>query len=347
MTQNVKGRQMVGVLIFFALLVAGLFYVKWDPYYHKAIIAATKHSIGNSFIAGKEAAPPGPSWNAAVDYTIRYFKAVWKAVVLGLLLGSLVQVLIPRDWIVKLFSQNSAKSTMLGGLMAVPAMMCSCCAAPVVAGLRKQKASLGAALAFWLGNPVLNPAVIVFTGFVLSWKFSLLRIIMGLILVFMVSYLVSKAYGEEGDYEALLEFEPNSFGDASLLVRWLRALWKLTLESIPPYLIFVFLLGGVRAWLFPIIGSGWTDGLLALIALSITGALFMIPTAAEIPIIQSLMSFGLGIGPATALYMTLPAINLPSILMLKDYIPRKVLVLVFVSVVVAGIMSGLLAMWLF
>lgn len=343
MTALGKKGQITGILIFLALLVGGLFYVKWNPYYHKAILAATQHFIGNSFISGQEAAPPKPSWDAALDYTLRYFKSVWQAVVLGLLLGSLVQVLIPRDWIMKLFSRSSAKSTMLAGLMAVPSMMCSCCAAPVVAGLRKQKASLGAALAFWLGNPVLNPAVIVFTGFVLSWKFSLLRIIMGLILVCGVSYLVSKVYRDEGDYEALFEIELDITEDTSLLIRWLKALWKLTLESIPPYLIFVFVLGGVRAWLFPTINPDWAESFLALVALAVTGTLFMIPTAAEIPIVQSLMNFGLGIGPAAALYMTLPAVNVPSILMLKRYIPQKVLVMVFIAVVTTGIISGLLA----
>lgn len=72
------------------------------------------------------------------------------------------------------------------------------------------------------------------------------------------------------------------------------------------------LLGGVRAWLFPAISPGWAEGLLALVALAVTGAPFMIPTAAEIPIIQSLINFDLGIGPAASLSTTLPVVNVPS-----------------------------------
>ena len=34
-----------------------------------------------------------------------YFLAVWKAAVLGVLLGSLIQVLIPRHWLVKTLGQ--------------------------------------------------------------------------------------------------------------------------------------------------------------------------------------------------------------------------------------------------
>jgi hypothetical protein len=33
--------------------------------------------------------------------------------------------------------------------------------------------SMGGALAFWMGNPLLNPATLVFMGFVLGWHFAL------------------------------------------------------------------------------------------------------------------------------------------------------------------------------
>ncbi len=40
-------------------------------------------------------------WLAAWQYALVYFTAVWKAALLGVLLGSLVQVLIPRDWLAR------------------------------------------------------------------------------------------------------------------------------------------------------------------------------------------------------------------------------------------------------
>ncbi|WP_179287343.1 permease, partial [Klebsiella pneumoniae] len=61
-------------------------------------------------------------------------------------------------------------------------MMCTCCAAPVTAGMRKQQVSMGGALAFWMGNPLLNPATLVFMGFVLGWQFALVRLVAGCLL---------------------------------------------------------------------------------------------------------------------------------------------------------------------
>jgi uncharacterized membrane protein YraQ (UPF0718 family) len=71
-------------------------------------------------------------------------------------------------------------------------MMCTCCAAPVAAGMRKQQVSMGGALAFWMGNPLLNPATLVFMGFVLGWQFALVRLVAGLATVLIVATLVQK-----------------------------------------------------------------------------------------------------------------------------------------------------------
>ena len=54
-------------------------------------------------------------------------------------------------------------------------------------GLRRSQASVGAALAYWLGNPILNPATMIFMGFVLGWRWTVLRLVVGIVLVFGVA----------------------------------------------------------------------------------------------------------------------------------------------------------------
>lgn len=63
----------------FFLVVIAVWYVKWQPYYGKAFTAAETHSIGKSILAQADANP----WQAALDYAMIYFLAVWKAAVLG------------------------------------------------------------------------------------------------------------------------------------------------------------------------------------------------------------------------------------------------------------------------
>jgi uncharacterized protein len=330
--------------IFLLIAVVGLFYVKWSPYYDRVFVAATTHSIGSSIITGKLAVAPIPSWDAALTYAITYFKAVWKAVVLGLLLGSLVQILIPKNWVTRVFGGQDFRSTALAGAASLPGMMCSCCAAPVTVGLRARSASVGAGLAFFLGNPVLNPATIIFMGFVLSWKFALLRIIAGTILVFGVATLANRIDKTDHVPASILEADTTPIENKTLFSRWMQALGRLIIDTIPAYLIIVFRLGALRAWLFPAVGPDWSNSILTIFGLAIAGTLFVIPTAAEIPVIQTLMSFGLGVGPAAALLITLPAVSLPSILIIKRAFSTKILLFVLASVAGIGILSGFIAM---
>lgn len=244
----------IGLPILFLLVaIIGLYIVKWNPYYAKAFKAVSTHSIGDSILSGKNQAAPAFSWAAAVGYSTAYFKAVWKAVVLGLLLGSLVQVAIPRKWIKKALGAEGAKSTAVAAGASLPGMMCSCCAAPVTVGLRKSSASVSASLAFMLGNPVLNPATIIFMGFVLGWKFSIFRIVMGLVLVFGISNLAARfADGEKVKEDIINKMDEAEEG--KLLIRWLKALLQLAIDTLPAYVIVVTILGAARALLFPVIG---------------------------------------------------------------------------------------------
>jgi uncharacterized membrane protein YraQ (UPF0718 family) len=336
------------IVLFILVAAAGLFYVKWNPYYAKAFLAASKHSIGNSIITGKEAAAPAPSWAAAAGYMTAYFKSVWKAVVLALILGSLMQVAIPKNWIKKVMGSKSLGSTATAGAMALPGMMCSCCSAPVAVGLRKRSASVNAALAFLLGNPTLNPATIIFMGFVLGWNFALFRIIIGIILVLGISTIAGRMTKDDDvNIDKIKSEEDTAEESGNLFVRWLKALGQLIIDTIPAYLIVVAILGAVRAWLFPAVSPEWGNSILAVIGLAVTGTLFVIPTAAEIPIIQTLMAFGLGGGPAAALLITLPAVSLPTLLIVKRAFSTKILTFVAGGVMAIGIVSGFIGMLIF
>jgi uncharacterized membrane protein YraQ (UPF0718 family) len=335
----------LAILTFFVLAVVGLAYVKWLPYAQRTVVAATQHSIGTSILMGKMASPPAPSWDAALGYALAYGAAIWKAMVLGLLLGSGVQALLPAGWIARLLGGRGFASVAAGGLLSLPGMMCTCCAAPVVAGLRAGRASPGAALAFWLGNSVLNPATLVFLGFVLGWNWVGLRLALGLLLVFGLGALVNRyATAQEvqaADAALAQAASPPESGGVAL--RWLRLLGRMTLRLVPEYVVLVLLLGAARAWLFPEAGPQVGNEFLWIGAFALAGTLFVIPTAGEIPIIQGLLALGVGAGPAAALLLTLPPISLPSMAMLARSFRPAVLAWAALAVVGAGLLAGGLA----
>ncbi|MDQ0063818.1 permease [Paenibacillus harenae] len=331
--------------IFIVITALGLAYVKWWPYYGKALLAADQHSIGTSILTGIGADQAISIWQSASQYTITYFKAVWKAALLGMIVATLIQALLPANWLQKLLGRSSMKSTLIGGVSSLPTMMCSCCAAPIAAGMHKQQVSIGASLAFWLGNPLLNPATLVFMSFVLSWKFTVLRVVFGLLVTFGISYVANRFANPNKVNELVAsQLSTTSNEQHALWTRWISSFGKMFLQVVPAYVISVFILGALQNVMFPVWAN---EGFLVIVLFAIVGTLFVIPTAAEIPIIQSFLSLGVHAGPAAALLITLPAVSLPSLLLVSRAFPPKVLTFVTLSVLTLGIVCGVIGqLWL-
>jgi uncharacterized membrane protein YraQ (UPF0718 family) len=334
-------------VIFVVLAVAGVFYAKWFPYGAKLAPVSTTHQLGTSIVTGGASRAPAVGLAAAWQYFVAYFQDIWVALVVGLVIGAGVQTLLPDQWLLKILGKTGWGSAGVMAAAAVPSMMCTCCSAPIAVGLKRQRVSTGAVLAYWLGNPVLNPATIIFMGFVLGWNWSLLRIVMGLILVAGGVYLGNRLEGQDAS-EALEKMtaaapaEPQQGTQAS---QFFRQLGRLALGLLPEYIIIVAVLGAVRAWLFPAMSPGLGHSVLLTLGLAVAGTLFVIPTAGEIPIVQSLMSYGLGLASAGTLMITLPAVSLPSMAMVSQAISKRTLAYVAVWVAVAGLVTGLLAHW--
>ena len=313
--------------------IVGLYYVKWHPYFDRAYVAAVHHDIGRS-ILGEQVAD---GWRAGLAYSITYFKAVWKALVLGLAVAAGVQVLLPRRWVVGLFSGRTASTRATAA--ALPSMMCTCCAAPIAVGMIESDASVAAAVAYWLANPVLNPATLVFIGFVLGWDWALVRLVTGAALVFVLSHLAGRFMPARVRLPAAPAVAAAS-ARLPFVHAWIAAYWRLAIWLVPEYLVLVFVLGVTRSWLFPAmtpsIGhAGWLSPLLAVV-----GTLFVIPTAAEVPIIQTLQHAGLGPAGSGALLVTLPAVSLPSLAMLGRAVPPRVTLFLALGTCAAGLLAA-------
>ncbi len=97
-----------GVLLFFLTTIVGLYYAKWMPYFHRALTAAV---------------PPAVGWTAAWSYTVAYAGAVWQALVVGLLVGSGIQALLPRAWLTRFLGRAGFTTTALAGAVSIPSMM--------------------------------------------------------------------------------------------------------------------------------------------------------------------------------------------------------------------------------
>jgi uncharacterized membrane protein YraQ (UPF0718 family) len=293
------------------------------------------------------AAGAAPSWHAAWSFTVAYGLSVWKALLAALLIAAALQALVPRDWLVGLLSRRrSISSAATGGLASMPSMMCTCCTAPVAVSLRRCGAPTTAVLAYWMGNPLLNPAVLVFLALVAPWQWVATRAVVGLLLVVFGSTFVARfAQRRRIDPDAAPNEPagPDAFDLAQAPRRFVLTLGRLALVLVPEYFVVVMLVGAFGGWLFPL-SAGHVLAAVALLAAIVLGILLVIPTAGEIPLVQGLSAAGFGFGVVGALLITLPAVSLPSMVMVGRTLTWRVTIATAGVVAVGGaVAAGLLS----
>ncbi|HKN96986.1 MAG TPA: permease [Pseudonocardiaceae bacterium] len=343
--RRVTPAAVLGTVVVLVLSVLGLLWAKWIPYGHKAQGLSVTHAWSGASIFSSAGAPgAAPSWRGAWDFTVAYGQSVWQAALVGLLVGAAVESLLPKSWLLRLLDRRSSFGrSAAGGVAALPSLMCTCCTAPMAVGLRRRGVSAEAAVSYWLGNPVLNPAVLVFLFLVAPWQVGVVRIVVGVVLVFgavpLVVRLVNRGRTSVPDQVAVPD---DAGGVADLPGRFLRSLARLAVVLVPEYLVVVLLVGLVSGWLADFAGLDQRLGVLAVVICAVVGTLLVIPTAGEIPVVLALAAAGAGLGTAGALLVTLPALSLPSMVMVGRALSWRVTTAMAATVVMAGLLSGLL-----
>lgn len=135
---------------------------------------------------------------------------------------------------------------------------------------------------------------------------------------------------------------------------WLEATWEFAKQILPLLFIGVLISGLLlgRIGNEGLIPSGWISSLVggnsfqANLFASVVGAFMYFATLTEIPIVQGLISNGMGHGPALALLLAGPALSLPSMIVIRSIMgTRKTVVFVSLVVIMATITGYIYGMY--
>jgi uncharacterized membrane protein YraQ (UPF0718 family) len=326
---------LVPVVVFAVLVAAGLAIAKWLPYGQRVVtLSDSRRWAGSPILRTGEPAGLAAGWHFLVSYT----GAVWLALAAAVVIGAATEALLPRPWLLS----SLGRGPWAGALFALPTMMCTCCAAPIVSSVRRGGVRPAPAVAYWLANPVLNPAVLVFLLLVGPWPWAASRLLVGIALVLGAAFLVGRLRpGADADVAAdVAGLEPAACEREP--ARFLRALARFALVLVPEYAVIVFAVGALGPWLFPAVLHTPVNIVLAVILAVVAGLLIVIPTGGEIPVLLGLAAVGAPPVVLGVLLITLPAISLPSMLMVGRALSPRATAAVAGCVALAGLAGGLL-----
>ncbi|MFA5251941.1 MAG: permease [Phycisphaerae bacterium] len=134
------------------------------------------------------------------------------------------------------------------------------------------------------------------------------------------------------------------------LAEWTGATWGFTKQILPLLLAGVliagFLLGTPKGegvipskWVSAAVGG---NSIWANLFASVAGAFMYFATLTEVPIVQGLVSAGMGKGPALALLLAGPALSLPSMLVIRSVMGTQKTIVFVTLVIVMATISGMI-----
>ncbi|HEY3683601.1 MAG TPA: permease [Streptosporangiaceae bacterium] len=341
----------VGVSVLGVLLVAGLAWAKWVPYAGKiGALSGTHAWPGGAIFASSGNPGAAPTFAGAWHFTVAYFQSIWPALVVALVVAAAVDALVPRAWLGMAMNRRTRfGQAAAAGTAALPSMMCTCCTAPVAVGLRRCGVTTAASLAYWIGNPLLNPAVLAFLFLVGPWQLGTVRIVVGAALVFAAAPVIARLFGPGDEDRPRPDLpdgpgraRPEPIAVADLPARYARSLARFAVMLVPEYVAAVALIGWLSGWLSSFDSLDAKLGVLAVVVVAVIGTLLVIPTGGEIPVVLALAAAGASAGTVGALLITLPALSIPSIIMVGRALSWRVTAATAAAVAVAGLLAGLL-----
>ncbi|MGA1868344.1 MAG: permease [bacterium] len=111
---------------------------------------------------------------------------------LGAMIGGFIEVFVPRERIASMLPEKRWITTFLAAGLGVIFPVCECAVVPVVRRLLRKGIPLGAAVAYLLGGPIVNPLVAASTtvAYSYAWQITVIRLLCGYFVAVSVGILM-------------------------------------------------------------------------------------------------------------------------------------------------------------
>jgi uncharacterized membrane protein YraQ (UPF0718 family) len=256
---------------------------------------------------------------------------------------SIVRSFFPPERTKKLLGEGKARGFIGNGfaaLLGTVTPFCSCSAVPVFIGFVEAGVPLGITFSFLISSPMVNEIALVMLWGLFGWKIALLYIATGLTVAITSGILIGKLHMERfvEDYVYNIKMGNAEIEKLTWRQRVIDA-WQYVLDILKKIWIYVVVgiaIGGVM--------HGWAPaGILAQYAgkgnpfAVFVAVLIGVPlysnAAGTIPIGSELTRMGMPMGTALAFMMSVTALSLPEMILLRRVLKPKLLA------VFAGIMA--------
>jgi uncharacterized protein len=223
---------------------------------------------------------------------------------------------------------------------------CSCSSVPLFIGFVAAGVPLGITLTFLITSPLINQVGVVMLAGMVGWEIAALYVVTGMTMAIAAGVLLSRfdldRWIEPFVHEVVVPVTAADGGKPTLhdRVDAARDETRDIVRTVLPYVLVGIAIGAaIHGWVpagffadAGIAGSVWSVPVATL-----AGVPLYANVAGVVPLVDAVYSKGLGLGTAMAFMMSVVALSLPALILLKR-VMKLPLLAIFTAVVTAGIM---------
>ena len=301
-----------------------------------------KDLIGNLLVkAGmRESRFPGEFLHFFIYDVIKIF--VLLAVLIFLI--SYIQSYFPPERSKKIMGRlHGIWANIIGALLGTVTPFCSCSSIPIFMGFTSAGLPLGVTFSFLISSPMVDLGSLVLLMSVFGGKIAFAYVIVGLIVAVVGGTLIEKLHMEDQVEEFIRQAQNVDIESQKLTVgdrmNYAKNQVVSTVKKVAPYIFVGVAIGAAIHNLIPehivrsILGEQkWYAVPLA----TVVGVPMYADIFGTIPVAESLLAKGAGLGTILAFMMSVTTISFPSLVMLSKAIKKKLLA-IFIGIVCMGI----------
>lgn len=257
---------------------------------------------------------------------------------------SYIQTYFPPERTKQILSHyNGITGNIISALLGTVTPFCSCSSIPIFIGFTNAGLPLGMTFSFLISSPLVDLGSLILLTSIFGWKIAVAYVIVGLVIAVIGGSVIGKLKMEK-------ELEPKLFGKAEELnnsnyknkserIKFALSEAYETWKYVIKFILIGVLVGAlIHNWIpdnFVETVLGENNPFSVIIA-SIIGIPMYADIFGTIPIAEALHLKGVGIGTILSFMMSVTALSLPSMIMLRKVVKPKLLAL-FIGIVTVGI----------
>ncbi|WP_397471287.1 permease [Rheinheimera sp.] len=290
----------------------------------------------------------GLSMQTAIGASVHFF--IYDVIKIFILLAVLiftvswVQSYFPPERTRKILGgMQGFKANLTGALMGTITPFCSCSSIPLFIGFTSSGLPLGVTFSFLISSPLVDLASVILLASIFNWSIAIAYVLVGLVLAVIGGTIISKANMTRYVESFVLHSPVLDIPQAELSLKDRFDFATAQVEDIFKRVWVYVLIGvGIGAPIHNWVPETWVSSMLgqdhwwSVLVATLIGVPMYADIFGTLPIAEALVGKGVGLGTALAFMMSVTALSLPSLIMLKKVV-KAPLLLLFVGIVVCGI----------